>query len=108
MGTLKLKSAPTLSQNCQVQKQQRIATLSLCLTYFHAKLGYAPKIKFVVHNMDYNFYLRSNIKAGIEPKFYLDQSRITIKLRLSFLIHWSIFLAFAQHEPFMTFVVEFI
>ena len=67
MGTLKLKSAPTLGQNCQVQKQQRIATLSLCLTYFHAKLGYATKIKFVVHNMDYNFYLGLHTKTGIEP-----------------------------------------
>ena len=59
MGTLKLKSAPTLSQICEVQKQQRIATLSLCLTCLHADLALGPNIKFVVHNMDSNFYLGS-------------------------------------------------
>jgi len=71
MGTLKLKSAPTLSQICEVQKQQRIATLSLCLTYFHAELGYDPKTKFVLHDMYYNFHLRSNLKNGIEPTVLL-------------------------------------
>ena len=71
MGTLKLKSAPTLSQICEVQKQQQIATLSLCLTYFHAEPGYAPKTKLVVHNMDYNFYLGLHTKTGIEPTVLL-------------------------------------
>jgi hypothetical protein len=66
-GTSKLKSAPTLSQICEVQKQQQIATLSLCLTYFQAELEYAPITKFVPHDKDYNFYLRPNIKTGIEP-----------------------------------------
>jgi len=33
---------------------------------------------------------------------------VVFLIKLSFLIHWSIFSAFAQHEPFMTFVVEFI
>jgi hypothetical protein len=70
-GTSKLKPAPTLSQICEVQKQQQIATLSLCLTHFEAELGYAPKIKFVLHKMNYNFCLRSNLITGTEVKLLL-------------------------------------
>ena len=68
---MKLKSVPTLSQICEVQKQQRIATLSLCLTYVHVELGYTPKTKFVLHIMNYNFYLGLHTKTGIEPTVLL-------------------------------------
>ena len=32
---------------------------------------------------------------------------IMVKLKSEFLTDWGIFLTYAQHEPFMTFVVEF-
>jgi hypothetical protein len=60
-------------------------------------------------------HLRSKARASKSswrPNPYqvesISGSSIMIKLKLSFLIHWSIFWAFAQHKPFMTFVVEFI
>jgi hypothetical protein len=37
------------------------------LIYFQADLALLPKTKFLLHNMNYNFYLRSNIKTGIKP-----------------------------------------
>ena len=41
---------------------------SIC---FQANLALSPKTKFVLHDMDYNFHLRSNLKTGIEPTVLL-------------------------------------
>jgi hypothetical protein len=48
----------------RAQKQQLIQNLSLCVTYFQDDLALYPKTKYLLHIMNYNFYLRSNIKTG--------------------------------------------
>jgi hypothetical protein len=48
----------------RAEKEQLIQNLSLCVTYFQADLALYPKTKFLLHIMNYNFYLRSNIKIG--------------------------------------------
>jgi len=41
-------------------KQQQIQNWSLYFTHFHVDLGLGPKTKFAMHNLNFNFYLRSN------------------------------------------------
>ena len=45
--------------NFKCWKQLLIQSLSLGLTFLQADLALGPNIKFVVHNMDSNFYLGS-------------------------------------------------
>ena len=41
-----------------------------------------------------------------EPILHLGQSSISLTLELGFSTNWDLFLMFAQHEPFITFVHE--
>jgi hypothetical protein len=49
-----------------LEKQQLIQTSRLSFTYFQADIALGPKTKFLLHNMKYKFYLRSNFKTGAE------------------------------------------
>ena len=47
-------------------KQQQIQTLNLFLTCFQVDLGLGPKTKFAMHNLNFNFCLRSNFISSPE------------------------------------------
>jgi hypothetical protein len=53
------------------QKQQLIQSCELYLTKLEAKLALDHLIKFVLHKMNYNFSLRSNLITSTEAKLSL-------------------------------------
>ena len=61
-----LLSLQGLRKICGSIRQQLIQSSSLCLTCLQDDLSLGPKTKFVLHNMDYNFYLRSNIRTSTQ------------------------------------------
>jgi hypothetical protein len=62
---------PDLEIFLSAEKQQLIQTSSICLTSLQADIALGPKTKLLLHNMNYNFHLMSNIKTGIETIFLL-------------------------------------
>jgi hypothetical protein len=73
-------------------KQQLIPHCDLYLTRLETKLALDHYTKFVLHKMDYNFCLRSNLIAGTEVKLWLWSKYQLNKVKTRVLGQWGQFL----------------